>query len=122
MTTQTNPRCLCSSHDIETMICPDKVKSPQSKFRALLQVIVNNGPKGFTLAWLDWDDEADGRTEKVLALRWNGHLESDGTLNKGYPVSRGFPSWFIVPVELEKQLVPNGVFPYEIPPRLSIAK
>lgn len=110
--------CFCSEHWNQKMICPKDVTSPQSKFKGLVEVIVNNGPKGFTLAWIEWDDEANGQTEKVLAMRWNGHLEDDGALNKGYPVNRGFPSWFIVPVELERQLVPNGIFPYNIPPRM----
>lgn len=112
--------CFCSEYWHQKMICPKDVTSPQSKFRNLIKVIVNNGPQGFTLAWIEWDDEANGRTEKVLAMRWNGFIENDGALNKGYPTNRGYPSWFIVPVELERQLVPNGVFPYDIPPRLHL--
>jgi hypothetical protein len=118
MNTENDVPCFCSSHSNKTMICPKEVTSPQNKFRKLIEVIVNNGPKGFTLAWIDWDDEADGNVEKVLAMRWNGYIEDDGSLNKGYPVNRGFPSWFIIPVELERQLVPNGIFPFNIQPRM----
>lgn len=118
MTTQKDVACFCLSHSPETMICPKNAKSPQAKFKRLKEVIVNNGPQGFTLAWIDWDDEANGSEETVLAMRWNGYIEDDGTLNKGYPVSRGFPSWFIVPVELEHLLAPNGKCPSDIPLRI----
>nr|OYN53179.1 hypothetical protein B7L51_01265 [Pectobacterium carotovorum] len=109
--------CFCLEHWNQKMICPKDVTSPQNKFKRLVEIIVNSGPEGFSLAWIDWDDLADGKVEKVLAIRWNGYLEDDGTLNKGYPVNRGFPSWFIVPVELEHLLVPDEKFPHIVPPR-----
>lgn len=118
MRQQNDVPCLCLEHWCQRMMCPKDVTSPQNKFRKLVEVIVNNGPRGFTLAWIEWDDEADGRTEKVLAIRWNGYVEDDGILNKGYPVNRGFASWFILPVELEHLLAPNNNFPDTVLPRL----
>lgn len=112
--------CKCLSHNPRTMVCPYDVKSPQNRFVSMEKVIVNNGPQGFSLAWIMWDDAADGKVEKVLALRWNGYLDSEGNLNKGHPVIRGYPTWFIVPVELEAVLLSRDDYLINIPQRLDI--
>ncbi|UXY08994.1 hypothetical protein N7922_13945 [Kosakonia sp. ML.JS2a] len=112
--------CKCLSHNPRTMVCPYDVKSPQNRFVSMEEVIVNNGPQGFSLARIMWDDAADGKVEKVLAMRWNGYLESDGHLNKGHPVTRGYPTWFIVPVELEEALLSHKDYLVNIPQRLDM--
>lgn len=94
--------CKCPNGCHEEMVCPIEVTSPKNKFMKLNEVLVNTGPTGFTLAKIQWDDAADGSDEEVLAIRWNGYREPDKSLNKGHPVIRGYPTWFIIPVELEK--------------------
>ena len=69
---------------------PEDVTSPKKRWR--LKRVVHPGTEATWSAaegW--WDDRV------VLALRWNG----DDDTPKGNPVSRGFPTWFIVPDELE---------------------
>ena len=69
---------------------PEDVTSPKKRWR--LKRVVHAGTEAdWSGAEGWWDDRA------VLALRWNGDEDSP----KGNPQSRGYPTWFIVPDELE---------------------
>ena len=49
------------------------------------------------MAEVKWVDEDGGAPYDALALRWDGSRYRP----KGFPVSRNYPTWFIVPGELE---------------------
>ncbi|HBS80576.1 MAG: hypothetical protein CMK99_21250 [Pseudomonas sp.] len=72
-------------------IDPKEVVSPKQSWR-LVEVIHNTGDDGWSAAEGKWNGK------KVLGLRWNGSESDDGV---GSPQSRGYPTWFIVPTELE---------------------
>ena len=71
-------------------IKPKKVTSPQDRWR-LNRVVYPGAEGGWSAAEGWWNDSG------VLALRWNG----DDDTPMGNPQSRGYPTWFIVPDELE---------------------
>ena len=70
---------------------PEDVTSPKKRWGRDHRVLHDEGKGGWSAAEGLWDNEA------VLALRWNG----DDDTPKGNPQSRGYPTWFIVPDELE---------------------
>lgn len=79
---------------------PGYVHSPKTRWR--LRKVLYDGkelgnPKGgWSAAEGQWDTEETGWVS-VLALRWNGTKNNP----HGNPQSRGRPTWFIVPEELE---------------------
>lgn len=67
---------------------PREVLSPVSTWQ-LIDVLYET--KSWSMAIGRWrDDKGDWRP--VLAQRWNGNEGS-----KGNPISRGYPTWFILP-------------------------
>ena len=72
-------------------IDPSTVVSPKSKW-ALGKVVLDTGEGGWSAAEGIWDKK------KVMAIRWNGSASDEGL---GSPQSRGHPTWFIIPEELE---------------------
>lgn len=81
-----------------TYVNPSEVVSPKTSVSSV-RVIEDNGENKFSIARLNYD----GR--EVLACRWNG---GDGE-PYGHPNSRGIPTWFVVPDEMESDVL-NGVF------------
>ena len=73
---------------------PETVISPKANWE-LSRVLLNTGPGGWSAADGRWDSNA------CLAVRWNG---SDTSAGLGNPQSRGYPTWFIVPDELENTI------------------
>lgn len=73
---------------------PQDVASPRSRWR-LRQVLYDGGEDNWSVAEGQWDNGA--LWTEVIALRWNGGKGSE----MGNPQSRGLPTWFIVPDELE---------------------
>ena len=63
---------------------PKKVVSPKAKVSNVV-VIHNDGE--FAIATLQWNKE------NRIGIRWNG----EGENNLGYPQSRKYPTWFIMP-------------------------
>lgn len=74
---------------------PKSVVSPKNHWR-LLNVLYNDGKDGWSVAEGQW--EYEGRWSDVLAIRWNGSPQ----VRLGHPQSRGLPTWFIIPKELEE--------------------
>jgi len=70
---------------------PATVLSPRDSIEEL-QVLYDAGAGRWAAASMKWDGV------DRLGLRWNG---SDGQLGVGSPQSRGHPTWFIVPEELD---------------------
>ncbi|MFJ1259026.1 hypothetical protein [Cupriavidus sp. CuC1] len=70
---------------------PEEVTSPKTTW-TLKSVIHNTGQGGWSAAEGTWDGEP------CLAIRWNG---SDSDSGVGSPQSRGYPTWFVVPQELQ---------------------
>jgi hypothetical protein len=79
-------------------IKPDRVISPKSSW-FIRKVLYDGGPPGAGTGWSaaigQWKDDQHGWTE-VLGVRWNGTTENP----LGSPQSRGLPTWFIRPPEL----------------------
>lgn len=73
---------------------PKHVISPKNRWR-LRQILHDGGEGNWSAAEGQWED--DGFWKDVLAVRWNG----DNGAEIGNPQSRGLPTWFIVPEELE---------------------
>ena len=72
---------------------PHDVHSPRKHWK-LHQVIYKGKMGTWSAAEGEWENEP------VLAIRWNGETGHE----KGQPQSRGFPTWFIVPEEIEGAL------------------
>lgn len=72
---------------------PVDVTSPKGRWK-LVRVLSDGGPNSWSAAEGRWDDEPR------LAIRWNG---GDGG-RLGSPQSRGLPTWFVVPPEIEPDL------------------
>lgn len=70
---------------------PETVISPKDSWE-LTKVITNTRQGGWSAAEGKWCGE------RRLGLRWNGADSEDGV---GNPQSRGHPTWFLVPSELE---------------------
>ena len=71
--------------------------SPRNRWR-LHRVLHDGGEGGWSAAEGQWDNE--GLWREVLAVRWNG---SSGC-EIGNPQSRGLPTWFILPDEMEQMV------------------
>jgi hypothetical protein len=79
---------------------PENVHSPKARWR-LQKVIFDGGPLGsetggWSLAEGQWEDD-EHVWSNALGIRWNGTAEAP----LGNPHSRGQPTWFIVPAEIE---------------------
>ena len=83
---------------------PQDVTSPKSHWR-LSKVLYDGGDSGrsdsggWSAAEGQWE-HSGGRWLNRLAIRWNGTTGSE----IGNPQSRGLPTWFLVPQELEDPL------------------
>lgn len=79
----------------QTYIAPGNVLSPRAQwtlFRVLYDGGESNGSlPGYSVAVGDWS----GR--RCIAVRWNGNADNP----IGNPQSRGLPTWFVVPEELQ---------------------
>lgn len=85
------------------MIDPNTVHSPRDRWTLIDVLTQQGGPNS------NWWALALGRWDGVpcLATRWNGDEENDES--KGNPISRGYPTWFILPDEMAeamKALIP----------------
>jgi hypothetical protein len=82
---------------------PREVTSPRSNWQ---MVDVLHEADHWSMALGRWrSDEGDWRP--VLAQRWNGWQGS-----KGNPISRGYPTWFVLPDEtyglyIESEFIPT---------------
>jgi hypothetical protein len=72
-------------------IDPITVDSPKGKV-AGVKVLLNTGDQGWAAAEVIYEGE------RRLGLRWNGW---EGERGIGNPQSRGHPTWFLLPGELE---------------------
>ncbi|WP_333617003.1 hypothetical protein [Acinetobacter variabilis] len=81
-----------------TYVLPGDVRTPKKNVKGV-HVLYDGAEDSFSIAVLNWVDEA-GKSMEKLALRWNGSEESP----KGYPSAMGNPSWFIIPAKLESVL------------------
>lgn len=70
-------------------IKPKNVISPKNKWK-LKYVIYDGGSNSYSLAKGIWDNK------NATVIRWNGNNEN----KKGHPISRGYPTWFILPEEI----------------------
>src|SRR5437764_11394663 len=72
-------------------IDPAKVDSPKGLSRSV-KVLLNGRDREWAVAEVDYDNEPR------IGIRWNGW---EGEPGIGNPQSRGHPTWFLVPEELE---------------------
>jgi len=72
-------------------VAPETVVSPKALW-VLGEVIINTGDGGWSIAKGTWDGS------EVLGIRWNGSSDDSGP---GMPQARGFPTWYVLPGELE---------------------
>lgn len=84
---------------------PEKVLSPKEFLRGV-RLLYDHGPGQWSVAALNWNG-----LERV-GIRWNGE---EGERGVGNPQSRGHPTWFLLPEELQeavlkevRQLVKSG--------------
>jgi len=82
---------------------PKDVVSPQKDW-SLIDVIYEN--RLWSMAIGRWRTD-DNPNNPVLVMRWNGEKEG----HKGNPISRGFPTWFVLPDETYKMFVSSGIIP-----------
>lgn len=71
---------------------PNTVLSPKDRISSL-EVVFDAGPvaQSWSVARLTWENRP------AVGIRWNGDKEN----KKGTPQTRGNPTWFIIPGELE---------------------
>ena len=84
---------------------PRDVVSPQSSWQ-LIDVLYETAD--WSMAIGRWKSDDDGKWRPVLAQRWNG---SEGS--KGNPISRGYPTWFVLPDDtyplyLDSEFIPEA--------------
>lgn len=73
---------------------PTSVSSPVSRWR-LGDVLFSSGRGGWSVCEGWWDGAP------VVGIRWNG---SDDETGPGTPQSRGYPTWFVLPMEVAEQV------------------
>jgi hypothetical protein len=71
---------------------PKSVLSPKDKVKSV-EVVYDAGPVegSWSLAQIQWGGSS------AVGIRWNG----DSVSTKGLPQTRGNPTWFVVPREIE---------------------
>lgn len=87
-----------------TGVDPREVISPRSSWQL---IAVLHEEENWSMAIGRWRNDDDGSWRSVLAQRWNGWQGS-----KGNPLSRGYPTWFVLPDEtndlyLASHFIPN---------------
>jgi hypothetical protein len=78
------------------MVDPENVRSPKSRLSGEIEVLFNNADQeeyGYSIARFEWD------RKPAVGIRWNG-AKSDAR-DIGNPQSRGLPTWFILPEDVE---------------------
>jgi len=73
---------------------PENVESPRLRW-SLTRVLKEGSEGSYAIAIGIWDKSP------ALAIRWNGTKESP----TGTPQSRGLPTWFIIPKDLEAPIL-----------------
>lgn len=81
---------------------PSEVLSPRDAIRSV--EVVFEDPEGVSIAKIQWYDQT------VIGMRWNIALRewddpqkiSEAKECLGMPVSRGYPTWFILPNDITK--------------------
>lgn len=78
---------------------PNKILSPQDAVENL-QVIYDGGDSSVSIAKIKWYE----KEKKVTGIRWNIGMREQNDIDKkngkecvGFPSSRGYPTWFILP-------------------------
>ena len=74
---------------------PQEVVSPKRHWRTG-EVLYDGGEGQFSVAEGQWEND-DGRWGDALGIRWNGKAGAE----VGNPQSRGRPTWFVLPPEIE---------------------
>lgn len=78
----------------KTYTDPKTVLSPRGSVKNL-EVLYDGGAGSFSLAKMEWD----GRD--AHGFRWNGYTDrKTNKVNKGSPISTGYPIWMILPTEM----------------------
>lgn len=78
-------------------IHPSLVRSPKDRI-SNVKVLADKGENKWSLAEIVWDGEP------CLGIRWNGGSDDKNFPGIGNPQSRGVPTWFILPGDLEEIL------------------
>ncbi len=73
---------------------PQGVRTPKNRLSGDIEVLADTGEWGWSICRFIWD----GKTR--MGIRWNGSFNSEE--NMGNPQSRGKPTWFILPEDVEK--------------------
>jgi len=73
---------------------PEEVLSPRNRVGRIIEVIHDPGENGMSVARIIWDQQT------VLAIRWNGNSEQP----LGNPMSRRYPTWFVVDQYAEEEV------------------
>lgn len=79
---------------------PSDVLSPRGQVK-VLDVLYDGGEWDVSVARLLYRDDLNAPYEECTGIRWNGNLDEG---NKGMPLSRGYPVWFIIPQEFSECL------------------
>jgi len=83
------------------MASPYEVKSPKAHWTLIDVLYVNDDPDhDWSLALGDWDGK------RRFACRWNGKGDEPGN-----PMSRGVPTWFMLPNAFIEPLMDSGIIP-----------
>jgi hypothetical protein len=82
------------------MTSPYDVKSPKARWTLVDVLYVNDPDNDSSLAFGYWDGK------RRFACRWNGKGDEPGN-----PMSRGVPTWFILPDEFVEPLMKSGIIP-----------
>ncbi|MCD6060185.1 MAG: hypothetical protein K0S16_496 [Moraxellaceae bacterium] len=78
---------------------PEEVVSPKGRWE-YRKTLCNTGQDGFSVVEGIWDERP------VVAIRWNG---DDLSGSSGAPQSTGWPTWFILPAELQEAVKDKAV-------------
>lgn len=79
---------------------PTEVLSPRGQVE-VMDVLYDSGEWGVSVARIRYRDKKNQPFKECTGMRWNGSL---GKGNKGMPVSRGFPVWFVIPDEFSESV------------------
>ena len=89
---------------------PNSIFSPRDKITDVKELYRSQIDGGFSIARIIWDGN------QCLGIRWNVSMREEGNPNKsnssikskGNPISRGYPTWFIIPDQLLNSISPLG--------------